>query len=174
MDKIEELLKNPQTDLQKQALTDKSYKKTPNNQDCKINFELATYGDAILKCALCKIYFERENKDNFGFKGKLTEWKKQYESDEVLIKLIARHHFTRLMEVFMEKKETTPRRAARRSYEERNKDKRKQASGNFGTMIPRDLFDEINAFLKERNMTKVDFIRMAYEIMKSENNGTHN
>ena len=47
----------------------------------------------------------------------------------------------------MEKKETTPRRAARRSYEERNKDKRKQTSGNFGTMIPRDLFDEINAFL---------------------------
>ena len=92
MDKIEELLKNPQTDLQKQALTDKSYKKTPNNQDCKINFELATYGDAILKCALCKIYFERENIDNFGFKGKLTEWKKQYESDEVLIKLIARHY----------------------------------------------------------------------------------
>ena len=74
----------------------------------------------------------------------------------------------------MEKKETTPRRAARRSYEERNKDKRKQTSGNFGTMIPRDLFDEINAFLKERNMTKVDFIRTAYEIMKSENNGTHN
>ena len=92
MDKIEELLKNPQTDLQKQALTDKSYKKTPNNHDCKINFELATYGDAILKCALCKIYFERENKDNFGFKGKLTEWKKQYESDEVLVKFIARHY----------------------------------------------------------------------------------
>ena len=77
-------------------------------------------------------------------------------------------------EVFMEKKETTPCRAARRNYEERNKDKRKQTSGNFGTMIPRDLFDEINAFLKERNMTKVDFIRTAYEIMKSENNGTHN
>lgn len=92
MDKIEELLNNPKTDLQKQALTDKSYKKTPNNQDCKINFELATYDDAILKCALCKIYFERENKDNFGFKGKLTEWKKQYESDEVLIKFIARHY----------------------------------------------------------------------------------
>ena len=35
------------------------------------------------------------------------------------------------MEVFMEKKETTPRRVARRSYEERNKDKRKQTSGNF-------------------------------------------
>ena len=96
MDKIEELLNakenNLATPLQLRALTDKSYKKTPNNQDCKINFELATYGDAILKCALCKIYFERENKDNFGFKGKLTEWKKQYESDEVLIKFIARHY----------------------------------------------------------------------------------
>lgn len=92
MDKIEELLNNPGTGLQKQALTDKSYKKTSNNQDCKINFELATYGDAILKCALCKIYFERENKDNFGFKDKLTEWKKQYESDEVLVKFIACHY----------------------------------------------------------------------------------
>lgn len=92
MDKIEELLNNPRTGLQKQALTDKSYKKTPNNQDCKINFELATYGDAILKCVLCKIYFEKEDEDNFGFKGKLTEWKKQYESDEVLVKFIARHY----------------------------------------------------------------------------------
>ena len=73
----------------------------------------------------------------------------------------------------MEKKETTPRRVARRSYEERNKDKRKQASGNFGTMIPRDLYEEINAFLKERNITKVDFIKRAYEIMKSESSGTH-
>ena len=92
MDKIEKLLKDPKTDLQKQALTDKSYKKTPNNQDCKINFELATYGDAILKCVLCKIYFEKEDEDNFGFKGKLTEWKKQYESDEVLVKFIACHY----------------------------------------------------------------------------------
>lgn len=74
----------------------------------------------------------------------------------------------------MERKEDTPVRKTRRKYEEKNKEKRKQASGNFGTMIPRDLFDEINAFLKERNMTKVDFIRTAYEIMKSENNGTHN
>ena len=60
----------------------------------------------------------------------------------------------------MEKKETTPRRVARRSYEERNKDKRKQASGNFGTMIPRDLFDEINAFLQ--------LIFAGYEALKAE------
>ena len=64
----------------------------------------------------------------------------------------------------MEKKETTPRRAARRSYEERNKDKRKQTSGNFGTMIPRDLFDEINGFLAKHHITyhesAVDFQRI--------------
>lgn len=60
----------------------------------------------------------------------------------------------------MEKKETTPRRAARRSYEERNKDKRKQTSGNFGTMIPRDLFDEINAFLSKHHEGAVDFQRI--------------
>lgn len=72
----------------------------------------------------------------------------------------------------VKRKEDTPQRVANRKYEEKNK--RKQTSGNFQTMIPRDLFDEINAFLKERNMTKVDFIRTAYEIMKSGNSGTHN
>lgn len=98
MDKIEELLnakKNDRTTpLQLRALTDKSYKnKTTHSQNNdEINFELATYGDAVLKCVLCKIYFEREDEDNFGFKGKLTEWKKQYESDEVLVKFIARHY----------------------------------------------------------------------------------
>ena len=68
----------------------------------------------------------------------------------------------------IEKKETTPRRAARRSYEERNKDKRKQASGNFGTMIPRDLFDEINAFLAKHHITKVELIFKGYEALKAE------
>ena len=74
----------------------------------------------------------------------------------------------------VKRKEDTPQRVANRKYEEKNKNKRKQTSCNFQTMIPRDLFDEINAFLKERNMTKVDFIRTAYEIMKSGNSGTHN
>ena len=44
----------------------------------------------------------------------------------------------------MERKEDTPVRKTRRKYEEKNKEKRKQASGNFGTMIPRALFNEIN------------------------------
>ena len=35
-------------------------------------------------------------------------------------------------------------------------------------MIPRELFEEINAFLIEKGMSKVDFIKKAYEIMKKE------
>lgn len=68
------------------------------------------------------------------------------------------------------RKEDTPQRVANRKYEEKNKEKRQAASGNFQTMIPRELFEEINAFLKERNMTKVDFIKKAYEYMKSIDN----
>ena len=68
----------------------------------------------------------------------------------------------------MKKKETTPSRAARRSYEERNKDKRKQTSGNFGTMIPRDLFDEINEFLEKNHIIKVQLIYKGYEALKAE------
>ncbi len=64
------------------------------------------------------------------------------------------------------RKEDTPQRVANRKYEEKNREKRKATSGNFQTMIPRELYDEVNAFLKERNMTKVDFIKKAYEILK--------
>ena len=52
-----------------------------------------------------------------------------------------------------------------------NKEKRRLASSNFQTMLPRELYDEIDAFLKERHMTKVEFIRRAYEIMKNGNSG---
>ena len=65
------------------------------------------------------------------------------------------------------RKEDTPQRVANRRYEAKNKEKRQAASGNFQTMIPRDLFDEINAFLKDRNMSKVDFIKKSYEFMKN-------
>lgn len=66
------------------------------------------------------------------------------------------------------RKEDTPQRVANRKYEEKNKAKRQAASGNFQTMIPRELFDEIAVFLRERNMTKVDFIKKAYEILKNQ------
>ena len=70
----------------------------------------------------------------------------------------------------VKRKEDTPQRVANRKYEEKNKNKRKQTSGNFQTMIPRELLDEINAFLKERKMTKVDFIKKAYELLKFTDN----
>ena len=65
------------------------------------------------------------------------------------------------------RKEDTPQRRANRKYEEKNKEKRRAKCGNFQTMIPRELFDEINAFLKEYGITKVDFIRKGYEGLKS-------
>ena len=66
------------------------------------------------------------------------------------------------------RKEDTSRRVARRKYEEKNKELRKEKNANFQTMIPRELFEEINAFLNEKGMTKVEFIKKAYEIMKKE------
>ena len=68
----------------------------------------------------------------------------------------------------MEKKENTPQRTARRKYEEVNKEKRKQTSGNFGTMIPRSLFEEINAFLKETGFTKVQLVKAGYKALLEE------
>lgn len=67
----------------------------------------------------------------------------------------------------VERKEDTPERLARRKYEEKHKDKRKEKSGNFQTMIPRELLDEINTYLRENNITKVQFIKEAYDIIKN-------
>ena len=53
------------------------------------------------------------------------------------------------------RKEDTPQRMANRRYEEKNKEKRREACGNFQTMIPRELYDEINAFLKEKELQKL-------------------
>ena len=66
------------------------------------------------------------------------------------------------------RKEDTSKRVARRKYEEKNKELRKEKNANFQTMVPRELFEEINVFLNEKGMTKVEFIKKAYEIMKKE------
>lgn len=65
------------------------------------------------------------------------------------------------------RKEDTASRVARRKYEEKNKKLRKEKNANFQTMIPRELFDEINVFLTEKGKTKVDFIKKAFEIMQN-------
>ncbi|MBQ9355221.1 MAG: hypothetical protein IJT84_06030 [Clostridia bacterium] len=41
-------------------------------------------------------------------------------------------------------------------------------SGNFGTLIPRALFDEINAFLKENNITKLQLVKAGYKALLEE------
>ena len=61
------------------------------------------------------------------------------------------------------RKEDTPERLAKRRYEEKNKEKRQEKSGNFQTMIPRELLETINAFLKEYGYTKVELIQAGYE-----------
>ena len=66
------------------------------------------------------------------------------------------------------RKEDTSKRVARRKYEEKNKELRKEKNANFQTMIPRELFEEINTFINEKGMTKVKFIKKAYDIMKKE------
>ena len=67
------------------------------------------------------------------------------------------------------RKEDTSRRVARRKYEEKNKELRKEKNANFQTMIPRELFEEINAFLNEKGMTKVEFIKKAYLELQAPN-----
>ncbi len=34
-------------------------------------------------------------------------------------------------------------------------------------MIPQELYEEINAYLQEKHITKVEYIKQAYEKMKS-------
>ena len=92
MDKIEELLKDPKTDLQKQALTDTSYKNIDHSlSDDDTNAELAMYGDAVLKLALCKVYRDKKN-EGIKFSDNLSKWKEKHESDEVLVRVVAKHY----------------------------------------------------------------------------------
>lgn len=65
------------------------------------------------------------------------------------------------------KLEDTARRISRRKYEERKKEERKQTNGNFQAMMPREKYEEINAFLQENNITKVQLVIEGYEAMKA-------
>ena len=88
-DKFLEWLEN---NKEHDALKDRSYKKVLQNEKklyntkcIKVNTELATYGDAVLRLALCQLLWEDKVEQ-------LTETKKKYESDEVLVKVIAKHY----------------------------------------------------------------------------------
>lgn len=66
----------------------------------------------------------------------------------------------------MEKKASTPQREARRRYEERKKAERKAATCLFGTKMPVAEAEEINAFLKKYQVTKIEVIRVGYDAIK--------
>ncbi|MBP3308757.1 MAG: hypothetical protein J6L90_04880 [Clostridia bacterium] len=68
------------------ALTDKSYKNIDHKiNDNETNSSLSTYGDAVLKLALCKILYEKGSE-------RITDEKKDYETDKTLVEHIARHY----------------------------------------------------------------------------------
>ena len=92
MDEFQKFLENRDNDeLVTKALTDRSYKKVYQKEnhsemaEDNINAELGTYGDAVLKLALCKILFDSKVKN-------VSEEKKNYESDKVLVDVVARHY----------------------------------------------------------------------------------
>ena len=66
----------------------------------------------------------------------------------------------------MPRKEDTPLRNARRSYEERKKEERLKATTQFNTRLPKEKYDEINEFLEKHNIRKIDLIYAGYEALK--------
>ncbi len=66
------------------------------------------------------------------------------------------------------KKEDTAKRLNRRKYEETHKEERRARSANFQTMLPRRDYEELCAYLKMRNMSKVDFLREAFRLVQAE------
>ncbi len=68
----------------------------------------------------------------------------------------------------MIKKEDTPIRISRRTYEEKHKEERKKLNKVWGTSIPRKEADKINAFLEKHHLTKVDLINAGFEALKQQ------
>lgn len=66
------------------------------------------------------------------------------------------------------KKEDTPSRIIRRTYETKHKEERKQKSIMFGTSIDREYGEEINAFLQKYKLTKVELIAAGYMALQSQ------
>ena len=86
MDHFENFLKNGGKNAwRKRALTDRSFKPIYQRiyrrplEDRRVNTELATFGDALLKLALCEILLDRVKK--------LSVVKSEYERDVALVRI---------------------------------------------------------------------------------------
>ena len=65
-------------------------------------------------------------------------------------------------------KQLTPKQKARQKYELLHKEEREKATKQFNTRLPVKEFDEITSFLKEKRISKVDLIRMGYQVLLQE------
>lgn len=68
----------------------------------------------------------------------------------------------------MKRKEDTPVRIIRRRYEERHREERVQKYKVWGTSIEREFSDEIDAFLKEHDLKKVDLIYAGFQALQNQ------
>jgi len=68
----------------------------------------------------------------------------------------------------MKKREDTPQRIARRNFEAKHKEERKAAHIVWGTSVERAEAEEINTFLKEHRISKVELIKAGYEALQRE------
>lgn len=66
------------------------------------------------------------------------------------------------------KKEDTPNRIIKRRYEERNKEERKAYRKQFNTTLSIEFYEELEAFLKENNIGKIDIVKRGYHAFKED------
>ena len=74
----------------------------------------------------------------------------------------------------MIKKEDTPIRISRRTYEEKHKGERKKLNKVWGTSIPRKDAEKIDAFLSSKGLTKVDLIMTGFATLLEQFEGKQN
>ena len=67
----------------------------------------------------------------------------------------------------MIKKEDTPIRISRRTYEEKHKDERKKSNKVWGTSIHRNDAEKIDTFLAKNGLSKVDLIMAGFNYLVS-------
>lgn len=66
------------------------------------------------------------------------------------------------------RKEDTPKRIVRRRYEERHKEERLQKTKVWGTSVDRELANEIDEYLEQHNIKKVELIYAGYKALQSQ------
>lgn len=68
----------------------------------------------------------------------------------------------------MKQKAETPARKWRRTYEEKHKEERQTAHKVWGTSIDRSLANEIDDYLTQHNIKKVELIYAGYQALQNQ------